>query len=747
MSEELKFRISSGLKNIIGRDLITDEYIAIFELVKNSFDAHATNVEIVFDNIFSENGKIIIMDNGKGMNHDDLLNKWLFVAYSAKKEGTEDIDYRDKIGNRIYYAGAKGIGRFSCDKLGTQLRLISRKDELKSKIEQIEVDWTKFEENAKEEFVNISVDHDELVKSPSKFETGTYLEITGLRPDANWNQNKIIRLKHSLSKLINPFEPNDNRKFTINVVANEFINYDQYQQNPYWKINGFVVNNLLSVLKDRTTHIKSQISDDGKTISTELSTDGNWLYTIVEKNEDYRILSNVLVELYHLGKRARYNFTRSMGVKAHDYGSVFLYKNNIRIYPYGEPGQDSFSLDTRQQKKIGSYVGTRELIGRVEISGNNEEFKETTSRGDGLIKNESYFQLQSYLIDSVISKLENYVMKFLKFGIELKKFDSSESTLKGVVRYLSGVSNDNIISIDFNPNLLEIIGINQEQNKSAIAVLNSIENIAIESGNSELLDNVKNIRQKLEEAIASTEIAEEEIKVKDKIISEKNSENLFLKSVKSQDLDEVVSFLHHIGIGAKNIDNELKLFLKQLRKGKDIDKSQLLNTLDYILLENRKILTISKFASKANFKLFTSFVEIDIIEYITEYIENILGLVSNQKPKILITKKDGERFIRKVKPIELNIIIDNLISNARRARAETIEIIFNVISNHLEINFIDDGTGIKVEDSDKIFDIGFTTTSGSGIGLFHLKKILEDMNGTIKVNINNKNKTEFIITI
>ena len=87
------FKISSALKNLIWKELITDQYIAVFELVKNSFDAYATEVTIVFENLYddSKEAKIIIKDNGKGMNYYDLKNKWLFVAYSAKTDGTEDI--------------------------------------------------------------------------------------------------------------------------------------------------------------------------------------------------------------------------------------------------------------------------------------------------------------------------------------------------------------------------------------------------------------------------------------------------------------------------------------------------------------------------------------------------------------------------------------------------------------------------------------------------------------------------------
>ena len=107
--DNLKFRVSAELKNILGRDLITSPDIAILELVKNSYDAHASKVEITFDEDYLE-----IADNGKGMSKNDLINKWLFVAYSAKSDGTEDISYRSKF--KRHYAGAKGIGRLSCDR-------------------------------------------------------------------------------------------------------------------------------------------------------------------------------------------------------------------------------------------------------------------------------------------------------------------------------------------------------------------------------------------------------------------------------------------------------------------------------------------------------------------------------------------------------------------------------------------------------------------------------------------------------
>ena len=49
--DKLQFKVSSALKDLVGKDLIRNENIAIFELVKNSYDANADNVEIEFHNI------------------------------------------------------------------------------------------------------------------------------------------------------------------------------------------------------------------------------------------------------------------------------------------------------------------------------------------------------------------------------------------------------------------------------------------------------------------------------------------------------------------------------------------------------------------------------------------------------------------------------------------------------------------------------------------------------------------------
>ena len=67
----MEFKISTGLKSIIGKELITEAHTAVFELVKNAYDANATRADIVFQDIKradrQNRGKIL--DRGQWRGH------------------------------------------------------------------------------------------------------------------------------------------------------------------------------------------------------------------------------------------------------------------------------------------------------------------------------------------------------------------------------------------------------------------------------------------------------------------------------------------------------------------------------------------------------------------------------------------------------------------------------------------------------------------------------------------------------
>ena len=303
MRDSLNFRVSAELKNILGRDLITSPDVAILELVKNSYDAHATKVEITFDDDY-----LCIADNGKGMSKDDLINKWLFVAYSAKSDGTEDQSYRSKIKQR-HYAGAKGIGRMSCDRLARYLTLTTRSEG--EKTEELTIDWSIFETDKQKEFDSISIPHETLESTPTfpaGQATGTILAFRGLRN--LWGKDEILAIKKSLEKMINPFSGTDD-DFQIEIIAPHFIDSDKDVEG-HSRVNGIIENSIADILKIKTTKIESVLQEG--VIRTTLSDRGIKMYEIEEPNK-FPELSSATISLFYLNRAAKYSFSQRMGIQ------------------------------------------------------------------------------------------------------------------------------------------------------------------------------------------------------------------------------------------------------------------------------------------------------------------------------------------------------------------------------------------------------------------------------------------------
>ena len=135
--EKLSFNTNAKLGKLVGRELITNNIIAVFELIKNSYDAFANVVCIEFVNfdtsgadeelrdrnkrdiiVSKPSSKIIISDDGWGMSFFEIKNNWMEIGTTSKEDLTEQrIMHGSRILKRVIN-GEKGIGRFGCDKLG-----------------------------------------------------------------------------------------------------------------------------------------------------------------------------------------------------------------------------------------------------------------------------------------------------------------------------------------------------------------------------------------------------------------------------------------------------------------------------------------------------------------------------------------------------------------------------------------------------------------------------------------------------
>lgn len=172
--EELKYVIEdSTIAALLGVQNFSTDEAAILELVKNAYDAKALNLELVFSN-----ESLLVIDNGIGMNDDDIKKHWMHIGRSSKKY--EVIDSKN---NKRIQAGSKGVGRFALARLGRRIELITKKEQDKCYIWK--TDWNKS---------TLDVGETDVLH-------GTQIIISDLRE--KWNIKRIDNLRDYLERTYN----------------------------------------------------------------------------------------------------------------------------------------------------------------------------------------------------------------------------------------------------------------------------------------------------------------------------------------------------------------------------------------------------------------------------------------------------------------------------------------------------------------------------------------------------------------
>lgn len=852
----LHFKTNVQLKNIIGKDLINNDNIAILELIKNSFDADAKRVDISFVNLkenddvgnqyYSDRtSRIIIRDDGVGMDLSDIRDKWLNIAYSEKKNRARQY-------NRMM-AGAKGVGRFSCDRLGMYLNLYAKKKD--SKCVLLTIDWKLFEiDDESKEIQSIDLKYSELSneelleKGFANFEHGVILEIIKLRRNwvynhgNYWDTDKLFELRKYLEKLINPNQAFEKNDFGIFLNASEF-EAENASRPAYEKFIGKIENTIFKKLDFKTTSIECEIVDDGKCLLTTLKDKGETIYWIKEWFEHYPYIKNLKITLYYLNTYAKVFFTKQTGVRSVQYGSVFLFLNGFRIPPYGEEGDDWLKLEQRRTQGYARFISARDLVGQIEILDECNDFQIVSSR-EGLVKNDNYDRLTSRkdgIFYKVLRRLERYVVDGLNWDsipesekrriaeIE-KKIIAGEvkeqqllfqedpktkrSRIYGSIHSIIGALPQKTIELYINEHLIsekieeekliaekeftqlledfkakKISGdllaqiIQKKANESkelerqlkeflrysvndattmALAELQAFkktveEQTGVISSLHKQLEEYQQTSQRQEQTIKQLETDKreaekriEQIEVEKNITKDKLAQKikqvLFLQSVESLDVDRILQYHHDIGVHASTIQNWIDRISKKIIRN-ELSEQELSKFIEAVSRANKKILTISRFATRANFNTTGNTLESDIVGYVVQYVSQILPEVySNLK---FHCKGDDIQYIIKFKPLEISLMLDNLVSNAIRANAHNFRLEFAEDAEHLVITISDDGKGFSqiIDDPNCVFEKGFTTTAGSGLGLYNTSNLIKEMGGKITSVKGENNEFKLLIVL
>ena len=423
----------------IGRDLIKDSYAALVELVKNSYDADATNVTITFSTFeTSDSGKkenhlkIKIEDNGHGMDFETVTTKWLVPS-------TDDKLVRKYSPKNRLMQGRKGIGRYAAAILGDEMLLETVKDNKKT---SMLVNWKNFEEEEYLEDVELLVETIETSES-----SGTTVEVTGNNERiTEWTPDEIRNLLKELRKLLSPFAEEDS--FGIKVIFEDFPveEYDNreiiIEQFPIidlfdYRLSGTIlrkriddVENNFPVSKSKLVHVKKNKSFDDYIVIADLkyenkSEEGIPSERIVEiidvKDELYKGKVEFDFRIFDRDPEAIENLIER-GLKSHETDSylgkrealhllneicgVGIYRGGFRIRPHGDPGYDWLELDKQRVQDPSHKIGCNQIAGFITIEQEEISHLEEKSARDGLRENK-YYEAFRDCIKTCLSIVEN----------------------------------------------------------------------------------------------------------------------------------------------------------------------------------------------------------------------------------------------------------------------------------------------------------------------------------------------------
>ncbi len=757
INEELSFSAHARLKDIVGSGLIMSDGIAIIELIKNSKDAGSTSVRIAFRESKFDRGEteLIIADEGHGMSMEDIEFKWLNIAYSEKRT--------NKSAHGVY-AGSKGIGRFSCDRLGSKLEILTKKEG--NPYIKLEIDWTKYEVDQRNVGIgNIKLSAEQFTKEQftqntgeDPFKFGTMLIIRNLR--SAWDRWRLIDLRSELERFV--IDPDNN--FSVQ------FNHWKYAEDD--KINAPIENKIFNDLDFRTTSIQVSTFENGSKIQLELRHDGDYVFRTIEKNP-YSRIKDAYLNLHFLNQPAKAFFKRQSDYRSVDYGSVFLFLNGFRVFPYGSLGDDWLGIQRRHAQGQRRYFGTRDLVGFIKITDpDGTDFAPVSSR-EGLVRNEAFHQLVA-LDESVESCIDQKNLfgffhksmrkleKFVVEGLDWDRIDREASDLKdkdllaGNYQYLVSErpileTIDSIVKIRSPENYIDDIEINvkylselakqetEKYNEMIEALEEKFEGTPINELKSaerrDLSKFISRLAKELEQKIQTNLQLKAKTQRTEKALEIEEKRRIFAEFESSADKKRIIDLHHQVGIVAEHLLLRLNRTVRKYKKKPDsFNKEQAFELMEDSIFQVQKILNVTKLATKANFDLATNRVHEDIIQFISEYLTNFQDLSFGWGIKLGFSNPDRIQYKRTFRPAEISILVDNLIDNSGKADAKNIVVRVELETDRILVQFDDDGHGLTNRYPPKdLFKKGISTTSGSGIGLVHAKQIVEDIGGNISI--------------
>ena len=415
------FRITPRIIAHLGEDLIKNESIAVLELVKNSYDAFASKCDVFFEEHHGKITSIQITDNGCGMDAKIIKDVWLVIGTDNKKKILQQE------GLTRYPLGEKGIGRLGVHKLGRKITLISKsKDNYEV---ELKIDWEKLGTAKSIDSFPVEINQNLIPLHFSENETGTKIVIESLKSE--WDRRQLREIYRNIMSLHSPFEDgSDQFEVTIRsnnerlfaglptfediisngglyfgscVLSGNKIKSFKYEFKPWPTLNKISSGRIITEqnLPEYDIPLVGYKEVEGKAKPQQ--------YDI---NLDELKIGDIKFDIIIFEKDSIiFNFVNAEKTTINDYlkenGGIRVYRDNVRVYDYGERDNDWWGIDLKRVHRVGGNISNNIILGSVRLDRKGSVgLKEKTNR-EGFIEDEAYLAFKD-AIDHVLSIIVRY---------------------------------------------------------------------------------------------------------------------------------------------------------------------------------------------------------------------------------------------------------------------------------------------------------------------------------------------------
>ena len=408
------FRPRARVLQLLGDELIGSARLAVFELVKNAYDADANEVVLNLDLASNQEPTITVTDDGEGMTLDVLRSVWLVPGDDHRQK--QRLSDRRTAKHQRLPLGEKGLGRFAVHKLGNHITLVTRAQDADECV--VDIDWNELIARPYLDEAPVTI----RVRPPEIFcdgRTGTRIEVRQLRT-VDWSRGEVRRLHNQVTSICSPFEEPGgfevkllvpgheswiddlpdiheilNRaiwRFSFRAEGEDFDWTYEFKQVPGFMLDGRVTEKSGDRLK-----LPSRSGDD------------RMEKKVVADATVFEGIGPVTGEFYVYDRdrevRRRMPHARLLGSYLDDTGGVRVYRDGIRVYNYGELGDDWLGLDLRRVNVPTRRISRNIILGAIHLSLKESiGLVEKTNR-EGFVENEPCRQLRRIVL-GVLAALE-----------------------------------------------------------------------------------------------------------------------------------------------------------------------------------------------------------------------------------------------------------------------------------------------------------------------------------------------------